>query len=392
MVDVQMIVIGALGVVLGGILVWWTLRSVPKSESTDIEGQFSVLSAQALDANNKRFLTLAEQALSTKQAEANTDLEVRKTEIEGLMKPLADQIKRLEKENKSMEEARNQAYGDLKQHVKQMIERAENLGREANNLTTALTKSSNERGNWGEVSLANIFEMSGLREGIDYFEQETQEDGKRPDFIVNIPGGGKIPVDAKATGKKFLESISEENDETKNQLLREHAKAMKERVAELKKKEYRDSVEGDVEAVVMFVPSESLLAITFDFEKDLHEYAMKNNILIASPVSILALLRTIAFQWRQFDQTEKTMEILGVCRELYKRFATWSEHYNKVGKGLNAAAADYNKSVNSFNNRLKPQVRELNKLRINEDMGKQITLDQGVENVNSLPSSGQLEE
>ena len=120
-------------------------------------------------------------------------------------------------------------------------------------------------------------------------------------------------------------------------LLQEHASAMKDRVRELKSKGYRDSVDGDVEAVVMFVPSEALLAITFDFERDLHEFAMKNDILIASPVSLLALLRTIAFQWRQVEQAENTREAIEICRELYSRFATWSEHYQKVGDNLKSA-------------------------------------------------------
>ena len=132
-------------------------------------------------------------------------------------------------------------------------------------MSTALTKSANIRGNWGEISLTNILEMSGLRKGIDYLEQDTQADGKRPDFIVNIPGGGRVPIDAKATGKKFLESIEESDNATRDALLKEHASAMKERVKELKSKGYRDSVDGDVEAVVMFVPSEALLAITFDY-------------------------------------------------------------------------------------------------------------------------------
>tara|TARA_B100001564_G_C20095918_1_gene427065 strand:+ start:57 stop:524 length:468 start_codon:yes stop_codon:yes gene_type:complete len=131
-------------------------------------------------------------------------------------------------------------------------------------------------------------------------------------------------------------------------------------------------VDGDVEVVVMFVPSESLLAITFDFERDLHEFAMKNGILIASPVSILALLRTIAFQWRQVEQAENTREAVEICRELYKRFAVWSEHYKKVGDNLSKAIDTFNKSVGSYQQKINPQVRKLNDIRLNEDLQKQI--------------------
>jgi len=368
-----------------------------KGESNSIdENVFTQISTNALNQNNEQFLALAEQRLNVQKIDAENQLEMRKKEIENLLQPLNEQLKKIEQENKEMEKSRNQAYGDLKQHVQQMITGAEQLGREASNLTTALTKSAQVRGNWGEISLSNILEMSGLREGIDYVEQDTQTDGKRPDFIVNIPGGGKIPIDAKASGKKFLESIDEADDDTRMALLEKHASAMRGRVNELKKKAYRDSVEGDVEAVVMFVPSESLLAITFDFERDLHEYAMKSDILIASPVSILALLRTIAFQWRQVEQAENTREAVEICRELYRRFAVWSEHYGKVGTNLRGAVETYNKSVSSYQSRINPQVRQLNELRLNEDLNKSITAPTEVElDPKSLPapeSSAESEE
>ena len=344
-----------------------------KGESDGIDSSaFSKLANDALTNNNEQFLTLATERLNRQKVDAEGQLELRKTEIENLLIPLNVQITKLEAENKAMEKSRNEAYGNITQHVSQMISGAEKLGREASNLTTALTKSANVRGNWGEVSLGNILEMSGLREGIDYVEQKGHDDRKIPDFVVNIPGGGKIPIDAKATGKLFLESIDEADDEERMQLLREHAKALRGRVKELKSKGYREAVSGDVEAVVMFVPSEALLAVTFDFERNLHEFAMKEDILVASPVSLLALLRTIAFQWRQVEQTENTRKAVDLCRELYKRFAIWSEHYAKVGTNLRSAVETYNKSVTSYQSRINPQVRQLNDIRLNEDLNKQI--------------------
>lgn len=384
----EMLIFVGLFLVLVGIQIL-ILRSMKYSSNQDSEfdsNQFNELANKALANNNEQFLTLAKERFERQQSDADSQLESRKKEIENLLQPLAQQISNLETENKEMEKARNQAYGDIKQHVQQMILGAEKLGKEANIMSTALTKSANIRGNWGEVSLTNILEMSGLREGIDYFEQDTQADGKRPDFVVNIPGGGKVPIDAKATGKKFLESIEESDEETRDSLLQEHAGAMKERVKELKSKGYRDSVEGDVEAVVMFVPSESLLAITFDFERDLHEFAMKNDILIASPVSLLALLRTIAFQWRQVEQAENTREAIDVCRELYNRFATWSEHYQKVGDNLKNAIKTYNQSVGSFQSKINPQVRRLNEIRLNEDLNKNILQPSSIDvEVRELP-------
>ena len=375
MSNIEILVLGILFLIVIGFQITIFKRLKPEEiedTSIDYNNQFSEIASSALSKNNEQFLQLADERFKRQQSNASNELESRKKEIETLIQPLSEQIKKLENENKLMEKARYEAYGDLKNHVAQMIQGAEKLGMQASNLTTALTKSANVRGNWGEVSLDNILEMSGLRKGIDYIEQATQSDGKRPDFIINIPGGGKVPIDAKATGKKFLESIEEAVDATRIELLKEHAAAMKGRVNELKSKGYRDSVDGDVEVVVMFVPSESLLAITFDFERDLHEFAMKNGILIASPVSILALLRTIAFQWRQVEQAENTREAVEICRELYKRFAVWSEHYKKVGDNLSKAIDTFNKSVGSYQQKINPQVRKLNDIRLNEDLQKQI--------------------
>ena len=372
---VEILVLGILFLIVIGFQITIFKRLKPDEideTSVDYNNQFSEIASNALSKNNEQFLQLADERFKRQQSNASNELESRKKEIETLIQPLSEQIKKLEDENKLMEKARYEAYGDLKNHVAQMIQGAEKLGMQASNLTTALTKSANVRGNWGEISLDNILEMSGLRKGIDYIEQATQSDGKRPDFIINIPGGGKVPIDAKATGKKFLESIEEADDVTRIELLKEHAAAMKGRVNELKSKGYRDSVDGDVEVVVMFVPSESLLAITFDFERDLHEFAMKNDILIASPVSILALLCTIAFQWRQLEQAENNREAVEICRELYKRFAVWSEHYKKVGDNLSKAIDTFNKSVGSYQQKINPQVRKLNDIRLNEDLQKQI--------------------
>ena len=242
MSTVEILVLGILFLIVIGFQITIFKRLKPEEiedTSIDYNNQFSEIASSALSKNNEQFLQLADERFKRQQSNASNELESRKKEIETLIQPLSEQIKKLEDENKLMEKARYEAYGDLKNHVTQMIQGAEKLGMQASNLTTALTKSANVRGNWGEVSLDNILEMSGLRKGIDYVEQATQSDGKRPDFIINIPGGGKVPIDAKATGKKFLESIEEADDVTRIELLKEHAAAIKGRVNELKSKGYR---------------------------------------------------------------------------------------------------------------------------------------------------------
>jgi DNA recombination protein RmuC len=367
------------------------LLTQQSSPSIDLEGRFADTSAKLMERNNTQFLTLATQKMEVEREKNAGELKSTKEGIEHLIKPIMEQLGALQNANQKMEKTRSEAYGDLKSHIEQLTTRTDALGKEANNLTTALTKSSGARGNWGEVSLSNIFEMSGLREGIDYFEQQGQDDGKRPDFIVNVPGGGRIPIDAKATAKHFLEAIDVDDEDQRKHLLTQHAKAMRGRVTELKSKGYRESVGGDVEHVIMFVPSEALLAVTFDVQSDLHEFAMKNDILIASPVSLHALLRTIAFQWRQSEQAENTREALAACRELYKRFATWSEHYDKVGQKLGQMNDHYNKSVGSYN-MLNSQIKTLEDLRINEDLGKSVqVLNETNSDLRSLPGSVNLD-
>ncbi|RJU99541.1 MAG: DNA recombination protein RmuC [Candidatus Poseidoniales archaeon] len=368
------------------------LLSSQSKPEVDFEGRFANASAQQMERNSAQLLALADQKFQVEREKNASDLKSTKDGIEHLIKPIVEQLGALQDATKAMENERSKAYGDIKSHIQQLTVRTDALGKEANNLTTALTKSSGSRGNWGEVSLNNIFEMSGLREGIDFFEQEGQQDGKRPDFIVNLPGGGRIPIDAKATAKHFLEAIDEEDDVQRATLIAQHAKAMRGRVTELKSKQYRDSVGGHVEHVIMFVPSEALLAVTFDTQSDLHEFAMKNDILIASPVSILALLRTIAFQWRQSEQAENTREALAACRELYKRFATWTEHYDKVGQKLGQMNDHYNASVGSFKN-LNPQIKKLEELRINEDLGKNVlSLKETTGDLRALPESVALQD
>ena len=368
-----------------------TLLSKQTSPEVDLEGRFADVSAKQMERNTAQLLTLAQQRFDVDREKNAGELKSTKDGIENLLKPIVEQLGALQNTTKAMEKERSEAYGDIKSHIQQLSVRTDLLGKEANNLTTALTKSSGTRGNWGEVSLSNIFEMSGLREGIDFVEQEGQDDGKRPDFIVNLPGGGRIPIDAKATAKHFLEAIDQDDDESRKALIAQHAKAMRGRVNELKSKGYRDSVGGDVEHVIMFVPSEALLAVTFDTQSDLHEFAMKNDILIASPVSLLALLRTIAFQWRQSEQAENTREALAACRELYKRFATWTEHYEKVGQKLTQMNEHYNSSVGSFQ-RLNPQIRKLEDLRINEDLGKTVaSLSETSADLRALPESIDLD-
>lgn len=199
-----------------------TLVSKQTSPEVDLEGRFADVSAKQMERNTAQLLTLAQQRFDVDREKNAGELKSTKDGIENLLKPIVEQLGALQNTTKAMEKERSEAYGDIKSHIQQLSVRTDLLGKEANNLTTALTKSSGTRGNWGEVSLSNIFEMSGLREGIDFVEQEGQDDGKRPDFIVNLPGGGRIPIDAKATAKHFLEAIDQDDDESRKALIAQH--------------------------------------------------------------------------------------------------------------------------------------------------------------------------
>ena len=320
--------------------------------------------------NSEDFLKLAEERLGRVQTAADKDHEARRKELDDLMRPMSESLANLDQATKDLEKERSDAYSGMLRHLKLLEQQTDRLGSEARNLSTSLRKSSSVRGDWGEVALRNLLEMAGMTKHTDFLEQKGVEGGGRPDFVVRLPGDGAIPIDAKTSGKHYLEALEEENLTQRQAKLAEHAKAMRSRVNELTRKEYLSKVEGRAEFVVMFVPSEALISVAFEMDPDLHEDAMDRGVIISSPASMIALLRTAALFWQQVRFAEDAKEVVDVAREFYMRMATWSEHFSEVGKRLDKATEFYNKAVGSWERSVMPQGRRLEELEVSTNLPK----------------------
>ena len=320
------------------------------------------------EENSARFIELAQAKLENQQQEATHELDLRKLEVANLVKPLQDEMAKLTAMNAEMEKERAGAYEGIKRHLKELGEKTESLSTRTTALSTALTTSSQARGNWGEVKLRRLFEMAGMSENIDFDEQTTLSDGKRPDFVVRLPDSGVIPIDSKATGAHFLQAAELDPGDEQTALLKKHAKAMRGRIAELSQKGYQETIEGEFDHVVMFVPSEAMAAAAFSMDPDLMDYAMSKSVLIATPVTMLGLLRTVALYWQQHALAEGANEIYEVSRELYKRVNTTVDHFVKVGGHLSKAAKAYDATMNSYERRVLPQGRRLEELKVSETL------------------------
>ena len=326
------------------------------------------IATQVGERNTAEFLKLADQRFAVGQKEAEKSLETRKLEVEALITPLRDEMVKMSTANQAMEKDREGAYQAIKRQLKDLGDQTENLGVRTTALSTALTTSGQARGNWGEVKLRRLFEMAGMSEHVDFFEQETIEGGGRPDYIIRMPQQGVIPVDSKASGAAFLKAVELDAGEEQDALLAEHAVAVKQRIKELSSKSYQEDIEGDFDHVVMFIPSEAMAAAAFSIDPDLMDYAMTKFVLIATPVTMLGLLRTIALYWQQHALAEGASEIYEVSREMYKRVNTLIEHLLKVGGHLDKAGKSYNDAMRSYESRVLPQGRRLDDLQVSDTL------------------------
>jgi len=329
-----------------------------------MRAEIEALSKRLSAENTEHFFKMAEERWLRNQQQASHELETRKQEVEHLLKPLKEELVRLQNHNTEMEKERVGAYEGLRRNIKELGEKTESLSSRTVALSTALTTSGQARGNWGEVKLRRLFEMAGLSEHVNFKEQVTLENGLRPDFVVVLPEEAVIPIDSKAVGEKYLEAVETEPGPVQDELLLRHAKSMRGRIAELSSKAYQESIEGNFDHVVMFVPSEAMAAAAFNVDPDLMEYAMSKAVLVTTPVTMLGLLRTVALYWQQHALAEGAREIYDVSRELYKRMATMVEHFSKVGGHLEKAAASYNDTLRSYRSRVLPQGRRLDELKV----------------------------
>ena len=344
-----------------------------------MEATFQSLASKALVANQGQFLELAKAKLETSEKQHAGELQRRKQDIESLVKPLAEKLKELKTFTHELEGKREKAYGEIKTQIAQLCSATSQLNTQSVTLATALTGSSQARGRWGEMALRNIAELAGMTEHCDFTEQVVDDAGRRPDMVVRLPGGGAIPVDAKVPLADYLKACEETDPQKREENLRAHAAALRGFVRDLARKDYASALNGKVDYTVMFVSAEPILAAAFSKEPQLQADAMRERILIATPVTLVALLRTVGIYWRQEKVAENAEKIWQAALEFYDRVSTFQEKLSKMGKGLGMALGAFNEAVGSFERRVLPAGRKLEDLGAVKEATRKLELPKEIE-------------
>lgn len=325
---------------------------------------FGHLSSQALKHNSEEFLKLAQENLKKFQARAQGDLSQKEQAIENLVKPIKEALEKTEKQIRMMEHERKEAYGSLTKHLETMNETQQALQGETRNLVKALSRPE-VRGQWGEMTLKRLAELAGMVEHCDFFEQEhtnTEDGAMRPDMIVRMPGDRELVVDVKTPLDAYLSAVEATNDAERETHLARHTKNVRKRVNELASKAYWTQFTNAPDFVVLFIPGDQFLSAALDKDHSLLEYAMQQKVILATPTSFVALLRAVAYGWRQESLAKNAEHIRQVGEELYGRLGTFADHLSKMGRSLNSSVQHFNKAVSSFDSRVIPSVRKFSEM------------------------------
>ncbi|RMG27884.1 MAG: DNA recombination protein RmuC [Gammaproteobacteria bacterium] len=327
---------------------------------------FDSLAAQALDRNAEAFLKLARENLARFQAQAALRLEEKEKTIEHLVRPIRETLEKTEQQLRRMENERREAFGSLTEQLRAMGEAQNRLQLETRHLVQALRRPE-VRGQWGELTLKRVVELAGMVEHCDFEEQvhqATERGAVRPDMIVHLPDRRRIVVDAKTPLDAYLEAVEASDEAQRQQALARHARNLREHVRQLASKAYWEQFEDTPDFVVLFVPGDQFLSHALTADPDLLEYALGNRVILATPSSLIALLRAVAYGWRQEALAENAEEIRKLGEELHGRLATFTEHLVRVGKSLDASVNAYNKAVGSLDARVLPAARRFGELGI----------------------------
>jgi len=361
------------GVLAGGLVAGLWMRAklarveaakhFAESGAAKMQETFQALADAALRSNQSAFLDAARTTLETTRAEMSGDLAQKQTAMEGavggMVQPLADSLGRLEVHVRELERAREKAYGSLGEQL-------QTLARETATLSTAL-RSPQTRGRWGEVTLRRVAELAGMVHNCDFSEQETREgDGVRirPDMIVRLPGDRSLIVDAKVPLTAYLDAVSAKDEASRKAALVRHGQQVSEHVRQLSSKQYWSQFQPAPELVVLFLPGDHFFSAALEIRPDLIEEALSKKVVIATPVTLISVLKGIAYGWNQEQLAENAEEIRRVASEMYERVQAVQEHYSATGRLLEKTVAAYNSSVGSWDSRLVPALRKMRELGV----------------------------
>jgi DNA recombination protein RmuC len=349
---------------------------------TRFSDTFKALSAEALRHNNSSFLELAKSAIEKTQESARGDLDKRQQAIDALVRPMRESLDKVDSKINELEKARTGAYEALSTQVRQLAETQNYLRTETGNLVRAL-RSPVVRGRWGEIQLRRVVELAGMVEHCDFVEQttvQTEEGRLRPDVIVHLPAGKTIVVDAKATLNAYLEALEAPDDDARGERLQQHAVQVRQHIERLSRKAYWEQFDSAPDFVVLFLPGEVFFSAALERDPMLIEFGADKKIILATPTTLIALLRAVCYGWRQEKLAQNAREISQLGSELYKRFADLGVHLTRLGRSLNSSVEAFNKAAGNIETRVLVSARKFKELGA-APMGQEIEIIPQVEHI-----------